>query len=90
MLVLGLLLLQVHLGQDQEFFIQASSSCLQAVEGTLFQNLENLQWIGSLHVAFGPWLHVGSPFGLGFQRKLWFVLQLIPVILLIYLNGLDE
>ena len=77
MLALELLLLQVQLGQDQEFFLQASSSFLQAVEGTPFQNLQDLQHIGSLHVVFRPWLQVGSPFGLGFQRKLWFVLQLI-------------
>ena len=70
MLGLELLLLQVHLGQDQQFFCQASSGCLQAVEGGLFQSLQGLLWIGSLQVTFGPWLQVGSPFGLGFQRKL--------------------
>ena len=70
MLGLELLLLQVHLGQDQEFFLQASSGCLQAVEGSLFQSLQGLQWTISLQVAFGPWLHVGSPSGQGFQRKL--------------------
>ena len=75
MLALELLLLQVHLGQDQEVFLQASSSCLQTVEGSLFQIMQDLQWIGSLQVVFGPWLHLGSPFGLGFQRKLWLVLK---------------
>ena len=59
MLALGLLLLQVQLDQDQEFFLEDSSSCLQAVGGTPIQNLQDLQQIRSLLVAFGPWLHVG-------------------------------
>ena len=77
-LVLRLLLQVVHLGQGQQFFLQASSSCLQAVGETVSQNLQDLQLIEFILVAFAPWLCVGSPFGQGSQRKLWFVLQSIP------------
>ena len=78
MLALGLLLQVLHLDQGQQFFLQASSSCLQAAVGTPSQNLQDLQPIGFPFGGFTPWLHVGFPFGQGSQRKLWLVLQSIP------------
>ena len=67
----------LHLDQGQEFFLKASSSCLQVAGVTVFQNQQDLQPLEFRLVAFAPWLHVGSPFGQGSQRKLWFVLQSI-------------
>ena len=75
MLALRLLLQVLHLDQGQELFLQASSNCLQATGETVSQNLQDQQPTESLLVAFAPWLCVGSPFGQGSQRKLWFVVN---------------
>ena len=81
MLGLELLHLQLYLGQDQAFFLQVSSSYLLATEGIPYQNLQGQLQTGFLHVAFGPLSHVGFPFVMGFQRKLLFWRQLIPLCL---------
>ena len=78
MLVLGLLLQVLCWDWGQEFFLQASSSCLQAAGVTVIQNLQDLQPFEFPLIASAPWFRVGFPFGQGSQRKLWFVLQSIP------------
>ena len=78
MLGLELLPLQLHLDQDQGFFLKVFSSCLLAAGGSLYQSLQGQQQNGFLHVAFGPLFHVGSPFDHCFQRKLLSELMLKP------------
>ena len=69
MLALGLLLQVLHLGQGQKLFLQASSSCLQAAGETVSQNLQDLQLIEFLLVAFAPWLCVDPHLVRAFKKS---------------------